>query len=113
MAEPGLIQMPEPHRPLPAEIVLRPEGLEVAFTPRELRMIKEAVGRTWSQIVADEEGDDKYPVMAWLRLRREGYDVTLDQLDDIVIRVPTTPEEPDPTNSGPSKTSPASATSGE
>jgi hypothetical protein len=114
MAEPELIQM-ENRRPLPREIVLRADGMEVAFTPRELRMIRENTGRTWSQIITDEDGDDKYTVLAWLKLRREGYDVTLDQLDDVVIRVPTTAEQPevDPTSGGRSTTSPASATSGE
>lgn len=100
-------------RPLPTEIVLRAEEMEVGFTPRELRMVRDALGRSWSQIVADLESDDKFLVFAWLRLRRDGYDVGLEAVDDIVIRITTDEAPPDPTSVEPSRTSPASVTSGE
>jgi hypothetical protein len=97
-------------RALPTEIVVRADDLEVAFTPRELRMIREQTGRSWSQIVTDEESDDKFTAMAWLRLRREGHQLTLEEMDDVVIRIKAA-EPPDPTSSGRSATSPNSASS--
>jgi hypothetical protein len=99
-------------RPLPDEIVLRADELEVAFTPRELRQIKETLGRSWSQITGDETDDDKFAVQAWLKLRRDGYQVELADLDDVVIRIDVE-GVPDPTSGGPSRTSPDSAASGE
>jgi hypothetical protein len=100
-------------RPLPQEIVLRADELEVAFTPRELRMVKETLGRSWSQINVDETDDDKFAVQAWLKLRRDGYDVELGDLDDVVIRLGDAGDAPDPTSGEPSKTSPPFATTGE
>lgn len=98
-------------RPLPAEVILRADELEVAFTPRELRMVKDTLGRSWSQITGDETTDEKFVVQAWLKLRREGYEVELGALDDVVIRVDVS--EVDPTSAELSMSSPPSAGSGE
>lgn len=95
---------------LPAEIIVQAGELSVGFTPRELRMIRETLGRSWSQIVADETTDDKFTVFAWLQLRREGHNVGLDALDDVVIRINAAP--PDPTTNAQPTTSPDSVVSG-
>jgi len=81
-----------------------------AFTPRELDMIKAATGRAYSQIIADDNSDERMIVTAWLKTRRDGYDVTLDDMADVVIELAA--GEPDPTNEGRSSSSSTSAASG-
>jgi hypothetical protein len=101
----------EPALTLPAEVVL--STAEVAnprFTPRELREIKEQTGRSFTQIMSDEESDEKFVVFAWLRLRRDGHQIEWADLDDVVISLTT--GEPDPTNGRPPTTSPRSAATG-
>jgi hypothetical protein len=110
MAEPGVVT--DFPRPLPTEISLRADELEVGFTPRELRQIKEETGRAWSQILADETDDtDKFKVFAWLRLRRDGYTPSFEEMDDVLIRLTLAP--PDPTSGEQPKSLPPSATTGE
>lgn len=75
---------------------------EIAFTPRELKMVREATGRSWSQIMSDEEDDEKFAVLAWLRLRREGHQIDYAQMEDVIIRIQAD-EDLDPTKSGRSK----------
>jgi hypothetical protein len=73
-------------------------------------MVRETFGRSWSSITADEADDEKFVVSAWLMLRRDGYEVALDDMDDVVIRIAI--EEPDPTRPELSESSPHSADSG-
>jgi hypothetical protein len=81
----------------PTEVELRAEELAAPrFTPRELRRIKEETGRSFTQLVADDESDEKLTVLAWLKLRREGFTGDLAELDDTVISLVSEP--PDPTN---------------
>ena len=71
---------------LPAEVTLQASEAEVKFTPRELRMIREFYGRSFTQIVSDDDTDEKFSVFAWLKLRRAGYDVhTSSHLGDALI----------------------------
>lgn len=95
------------------EVVLHAsEAAAPRFTPRELREIKEHLGRTFSQILSDEDTDDKFVVLAWLKLRRDGHDVDWDDMDDVIVSlVPDQP--PDPTNGRPPATSPGSAATGD
>lgn len=80
------------------------------FTPRELDMIKEQTGRSYSAIVADDDSDDKFVVTGWLKLRRAGHDLDLADMRDVIIELSTEP--PDPTNAGRSSSSSTSAVSG-
>lgn len=96
---------------LPAEVVLSTaEVSNPRFTPRELRLIHEQTGRTFTQIMSDEESDEKFVVFAWLRLRRDGHQLDWADLDDVVISLTTS--QADPTNGRPDKTSPPSAATG-
>ena len=64
------------HRGVPREVTLRQDELAAPrFTPRELRIIKEQLGRSFMQLIQDEGDDEKFAVMAWLKLRREGHDL--------------------------------------
>jgi hypothetical protein len=75
------------------------------FTPRELDQVKEKLGRSFSAILTDEETDDKFTVLAWLKLRREGYSVGWDQIRDVVISVRAEDDAPmDPTTEQPRTT---------
>jgi hypothetical protein len=96
---------------VPLEVVLRQDEVTAPrFTPRELRMIKEHLGRSFTQILTDDDSDDKFTVMAWLKLRRDGHDLDWREMDDVVI---TIGGSPDPTSGPASTTSPRSASSGE
>ena len=97
--------------PRPGHVVVSNEANAVRFTPRELRMIQAATGRSFSSILTDEESDEKFTALAWLKLRRDGFEVEWAEMDDvvIVIEAPTT----DPTSGPPSTTSPPSVRSGE
>jgi hypothetical protein len=98
---------------LPREVKLRREDLRAPrFTPRELKMIQEHLGRSFTEVITDENGDDKYSVLAWLKLRRDGYAISWEEMDDVVIDFDVE-AEPDPTSEQPSTTSPLSASSGE
>ena len=95
----------------PVEVELRQDEVSSPrFTPRELRTIKEHTGRSFTQILTDEGDDDKYTIMAWLKLRRNGLDIGWDDMDDVIITIGGTP---DPTTGSPGITSPRSASSGE
>lgn len=81
------------------------------FTPNEIRLLKAETGKTMEQLFGEKGDDaDKMQTLVWLQLRREGIHVDWDACGDIAFEGV---EEPaDPTSSGPSTTSPASATSG-
>jgi hypothetical protein len=81
-----------------------------AFTPRELDMIKDATGRAYTAIVQDDDSDDRMVVTAWLKLRRDGHEIGLDEMRDVVIELSAA--APDPTSGEPSSSSSTSAASG-
>ena len=86
---------------LPAEVVLtRAEVTKPRFTPRELQTIKAQTGRTLSELFSDETSDEKFTVFAWLKLRREGHDVSWEEVLDVVLVLDMTDAvpAPDPTN---------------
>jgi hypothetical protein len=112
--------MAEPIRPVatpnvPAEVQLTRDDLgSPRFTPRELRMIKEAFGHSFWEVMQDDESDDKFVMLAWLKLRREGYTFDVADLDDTVIQVSAGEQTPvDPTSGDTSRDSPPSAATGE
>jgi len=98
-----------PNRPL--EVVVSNEANAVRFTPRELRMIQEATGRSFSAILTDEASDEKFTALAWLKLRRDGVALDWGDMDDVIIVIQA--PESDPTSGPPSTTSRPSAPSGE
>ena len=85
---------------------------QIGFTGRELAQIKQHTGKSLSTLLADEDGDDKFIVLAWLKLRREGRPVEWDDMLDIVVDFQPTEARVDPTNAAPSTPSPPSVTSG-
>jgi len=98
--------------PLPEEVVVDPTAMgEVSLAPNELRELRQATGRTMSDLLG-EEGDeeDKLQVMVWLRLRRDGHHATWDEAGD--VRVVFRSEQPDPTSGAPTTSSPGSAGTG-
>lgn len=109
MATPDLT--PVPDHVLPTEVHLSRDDLaSPRFTPRELRLIKDTTGHSFTTLIGDDDSDDKVVVIAWLKLRRDGYDVTLADMDDVVLSFNVDAE--DPTNASPPTTSPRSATGG-
>ena len=99
--------------PLPGEVVLTRDDLgSPRFTPRELRMIKEAFTRSFWEVMQDDT-DDKFVMLAWLKLRREGHDLDVSALDDTIIQISAEQAQVDPTSGDTSRDSPASATTGE
>jgi hypothetical protein len=101
-------------RQLPDQVVLLRDDLAAPrFTPRELRTIKEAFGRSLGQLIVDDETDDKFAALAWIKLRRQGVDADLADLDDVVIEIRADEVTPvDPSSGGSSTGSPPSAATG-
>lgn len=94
------------------EVIVTADDLKnPRFTPRELKLIHEQWGRSFSAIVSDDSSDDKLVVFAWLKLHRDGHAVTREDIDDVLIRFEI--DTPDPTNGRPPTISPSSAATGE
>jgi hypothetical protein len=97
--------------PLPASVQVAGDA-PLRFTPNELAMIRAQTGQTITDLL---DGDDRWRVIAWLRLRRIGYPgVQWDQLGDLEIElvVTATAPAPDPTVERSSMISPRSAGTG-
>ena len=111
MAEPELTHI---HRngDIPEKVTLAADELRVAFTPRELAAIRQHYGRPWSAVMQDEDSDDKFVVLGWLKLRRDGVELPVDAMSDVVIELDVAMVA-DPTSVAPPTISPPSATSGE
>lgn len=98
---------------LPTEVRLTKETISnPRFTPRELQMILAATGKTFTSHITDETGDEKYTVLAWLLLRRDGLEVAYDDMLDIVLTLDWTDATVDPTLAPPAETSLDSAGTG-
>lgn len=84
-----------------------PERVPVptTLTPNEMRALKQATGRSLSELLGGDENDmdlapDRIQALVWTGLRREGFDPSWDQAGDVL------PETAgivvvDPTKSGP------------
>jgi hypothetical protein len=97
----------------PQTVILFKEDLtQIGFTGRELAAIREHTGKSLSALLGDEEGDDKFIALAWLKLRREGHEIDWDAMLDIVVDFRPTGSAADPQPAPPSTPSPASAISG-
>ena len=93
---------------LDTETVTRPR-----FTPRELQLVKASLGRTFTQAMGDENTDDKFTILAWLKLRRSGFDVPFEAMQDVVIELAPDVADLDPTKDARPTISPPSAATGE
>jgi hypothetical protein len=102
----------DPAETVTTEVVTLPESIAVGasprLTPNELRFLKVSTGRTLSDLFADEA--DAMQSMVWLKLRRAGYAVSWDAAGDVEAIMGDAAV--DPTNSGPSPTSPLSVATG-
>lgn len=73
---------------LPAEVSLFREDLAApAFTPRMLRAIRDAYGRSFGELMADEHSDDRLVVIAWLKLQEAHGPFPLEAMDDVLVRL--------------------------
>lgn len=100
---------------VPESVTLYAEDLSAPrFTPRELNEVRASLGRSFSQVLVDETTDDKFSVLAWLKLRRQGVTVPWDAMADVVIEIRAEERSGlDPTKDARPRTSPPSATTGE
>ena len=106
--EPPVRVVPDP---LPASVRIAGDA-PLRFTPNELALIRAQTGQTITDLL---DGDDRWRVIAWLRLRRVGYPgVEWDQLGDLEIELVATDAAPapDPTAARYSTISPRSAGTG-
>ena len=88
---------------VPTEVSLsKADIMAPRFTPRELALIKTKLGRSFSQITAEDDNDDKFAVIGWLKLRREGYPIEWEAMLDVVIALDIS--EMDPTSASPQTT---------
>lgn len=87
--------------------------VQIGFTGRELAAIKQHTGHTLSELLGDETSDDKFIVLAWLKLRRDGRHIEWDDMLDVVVDFQPTESIVDPTNAASFETSPRSAATGE
>lgn len=95
MGETELARLP---MPLPDSVTVS-ASLQVRFTPNEMRQLKQATGRTMTDLMGEDGDDaDRMQAMAWLELRRQGHDPTWDQAGDVALVFEA--EAPDPTNEG-------------
>jgi len=105
--EPPVRAVPDP---LPTSVRIAGDA-PLRFTPNELALIRAQTGQTITDLL---DGDDRWRVIAWLRLRRVGYPgVQWDDLGDLEIELVATDEpQRDPTDAPSSTTSPPSAGTG-
>jgi hypothetical protein len=107
MADADLIQMPHPPPPLPDVIRIDPNQ-PLRFTPKELRILKAQTGHDFATLM-QAEGP---VVMAWFRLRREGWpDLRYADLEGCDFEIGE-PGVADPLSGPPPTTSPPSAGTG-
>jgi hypothetical protein len=92
--------------------LFREDLTQIGFTGRELATIRDHTGHSLSELLADETSDDKFVVLAWLKLRREGHHLDWDAMLDVVVDFQPTESVVDPTSAPPSVPSPPSATGG-
>jgi hypothetical protein len=86
--------------------------VQIGFTGRELAAIKQHTGHSLSELLSDEATDDKFIVLAWLKLRRDGQNVSWEDMLDVVVDFQPTESLVDPQNAASFATSPPSVTSG-
>lgn len=105
MADTNVAPMPERGpSPLPSPIRVDPNQ-PLRFTPKELRVLRAQTGRDFAALMSSEGP----VVLAWFKLRREGWpDLRYADLEDAEIEIGE-PEAVDPLNVTPPTGSPPSA----
>lgn len=78
-------------------------GVAESLTPNEMRALKDASGRTLTELLGGDPedldaGPDRVQALLWVALRRSGHDVSWEDAGD--VRPDFTPAPPDPTNGG-------------
>lgn len=107
MAHAELAAMP---KEIPKVVVVT-QRTGARFTPNQMRALKAETGKTMDQLFGEDADDgDKMQTLAWLGLRRLGIEIPWGDCGDIDIEFRQ--DEPDPTKSEPSESSPGSAASG-
>jgi hypothetical protein len=83
-------------------------------SPAIIRLLKAETGRTMTDLMGSdaETGDDgdRFQLMIWLELRRQGIAATWDQCEHVEIEFVV--DEPDPTNGARAMSSPPSVDTG-
>ena len=94
-----------------------PESITISGTPNvrlsanDMRALRKATGKTMEELMGENAADeDRLQAVAWLELRRQGYEPTWEQAGELALQFET--EVPDPTSGEPSTSSPPSAASG-
>jgi hypothetical protein len=98
---------------VPLEVELyREDFTQLGFTGRELAAIKQHTGKSLSELLDDENADERFLVFAWLKLRRSGLAIEWDAMLDVVVRVKPGESAADPPKLERSPRSPDSAATG-
>ena len=111
MTAPGPVPFPTPAAPpeVPEVVVLSPDAVSLRLTPNEMRQVADATGKPLDGLLGEEaEMADRLQTIVWVKLRREGHDLTWVEAGDIIVEFAAV----DPTSGGPSTSSPDSADSG-
>ena len=77
MAESEVVAFPAPERvelPTTVEMTTDEAAATARCNPDEMRMVRKATGRPWSEVFAEGGDDaDRMQTMIWLHLMRNGY----------------------------------------
>ena len=100
-------------QPLPESVRIT-QGM--TMTPNEMRLLREKTGKTLQELLGGDPEDmdaapDRIQALVWVQLRRLGHECEWEEAGDVLPEMGEA--EPDPSETGPSATSPPSATSGE
>ena len=96
-------------REIPETVILSPDSISLRLTPNEMRKVAETTGQNLDALLGeDAEMADRMQTIVWIRLRREGHDLSWDQAGDIVVEFAAV----DPTSAASSTSSPPFAGSG-
>lgn len=102
MVEPGRTELKAVS--LPEEVTVQGGG-DIRLRPNEMRLLKAATGKPLSELMGEGADEaDGLQLLAWLELRREGFNPSWEDAGDVFVRLIAA--EPDPTKSGRSETSP-------
>jgi hypothetical protein len=105
-----LAHLPPQPKEIPDKLKLSTTEVDVRLTPNEMRHMREATGKQLTELLGEgAEESDRIQAIIWVKLRREGYELTWEQAGDILPEF----EEPDPTSGDEPSSSPPSAGSGE
>ena len=92
MAEADVVQMPEPKRDLPERVLIDQAAGMPAYSPFEMERVEEWAGVPFREVA---ESAKSMRVMAWLHLRRLGYDCDIEDVSHVLIDHPP-PDPPAP-----------------